>query len=373
MFFSRGERSMEMEQPAEEQPAPQLTQEFLLQQLTAITSRLGNLENAATTTDSRFATILQQLSSLQAPAVAPPTYGPAPAPPPSHHATTNTVSLLPPSVKVPALEPFTGGREDVKQWLTTARTFAAITGLNMSTPTAVAYIAGRLQAPEAVGWFQGLQASFHEHDPRYASAGFDNFEQFAAAMQLGCGEQFPEDKAREKLLDVRQDKDDVARYASRFQAIVRDLPKMHPDDVRFFFKRGLRPDLQVMITGKYPDTATWLEVRDIAHRHDSLRAVNPAATPVSAPAATPVPAASGVTDMEINSIRYRTSRTSGIASSSDSSRGRPSTPHPRNDNRSRESSVDSERGYMLKKGLCFYCKEPGHTRMQCPKRKADKN
>ncbi len=286
---------------------------------------------------------------------------------PAHAPPRN--SFLPPGIKAPTIDFFDGKQQkSVRPWLQRTRSILKLMGLNLDSPNCVTFVSSFLTGP-AQTWFssEADRAAYGMAD----SAGFSTFDDFATALMRHLGDPNPEDKARKNLRSLKQTTS-VKAYADEFQRIITYLPNRDADDLRFDFIYGLKPKIQELLVGKVDDSnMLWQDVRDLAYRFDDVvmssrfnstgpQPSRPFPSRDTRPHNGPAPMDIGATSTE-----YSRGRPS---SPGPSSRGRSSTPHPRSSANSLPKLTDQERQKLIANNGCFRCRKfnAGHQARDCP-------
>lgn len=246
-----------------------------------------------------------------------------PAPAPAGASTSHRTLALPKPPK------YSGGMKDALPWVTTVETYVHIN--NVHGPDAVIY-AGALLEGNAKTWFMAQQA---QHGGAL-HAGWQSFDAFKAAFLAQFQEQFPADRARDRLANLRQ-KTSVALYAAEFQNLLIHLPHRDMGDNIHSFIRGLKPDIAKSVATLMP--ATLADAIDMAIKADG------ATLQVLRMQRSPYAPRHGPTPMDVNNIESDTDEEELAAL----------------------SATQQEREKLMKEGRCFYCKEHGHTKRDCPK------
>jgi hypothetical protein len=141
--------------------------------------------------------------------------------------------------------------------------------------------------------------------------------------------------ARDHLARLAQ-RTTVKVYVDAFKDIAINIPNMTNDEKLDRFKRGLKQDVRLHVAFANPATFedavhVAMQIDDIlySHRRDmSYR---------SPPSSTSVP--NGPTPMDLGNVETK-----------------------------RHALNDKERQELRRKGACFYCREPGHVALHCPKK-----
>jgi len=226
-------------QPPPTAPEVQPTLNALLQSITALLPMLAHIAASAT--------------------IAPSSTTPSSAPPPP--LTTTPTQYLPPGAKAPAIEKFDGKSPRLIQpWIQRTRNILCLIGMELNSPAAVAYAASFL-TNYAQSWFYIEQSK--AAGALQASGGFRTFDEFAHALETRMGDPRPADKARRQLRTLKQTTS-VKAYADAFQRLITYLPSHSPDQLRFDFTEGLKPEIRSLMLGRVDDAMDWTAVRDLA-------------------------------------------------------------------------------------------------------------
>lgn len=280
------------------------------------------------------------------------------APVPS--SATDQVHRLPPGVKAPTPEPFDAkDKRLVPAWLSVTESALRLAGHAMDSGT-IHYVSAFLKG-RAADWFKLKRAA--APDNLKASGGFTSWSDFASVFEKELGDAKPRDKARERLTALRQ-VTSVLSYGEKFVDAISKLPDMFWEDIRFFYLRGLKPEIQQMMAGKYDDTARWDDLHALAMQCDSIRAPG-------------FPCSDNASRLTFASRNHATPMDLGNMQSSSSRSQSPSRPNLRPSSPHRPSSTahkllpltDAEREELRRKGACFRCRQVGHTSHNCPKYK----
>jgi hypothetical protein len=183
-------------------------------------------------------------------------------------------------------------------------------------------------------------------------------------MERNLGDPIPELKARKELHTLRQTTS-VLDYASHFQRLLSFIPNLDPQHIAFSFWNGLKPKIQELLTGKIQEHSTWQEIRDLAHRFDTL--VMEQRFP-SSRRSYPVPRDHRPDDPMDLSAAYASRPTArGRPATPDPRRGRtPSPRRPTSDRPTLSKLTSAERDQLRSTGACFRCRQVGHFRSDCP-------
>lgn len=156
--------------------------------------------------------------------------------------------------------------------------------------------------------------------------------------------------ARDKIATLRQGKS-VQEYTARFQSLVLDIPDMADSEKIDRYTRGLKHHIQREI--ELRQFSTLEEIMQAADRLDTIdfRFRREPAFPTGRH----VP--QGPTPMELGSMQAPWSEEDADALLA--MRGKPLTA--------------DDRARLRKMGACYYCKEPGHIAVNCPKKLVAEN
>ena len=266
-------------------------------------------------------------------------------------------SGLPSGLKASDYPDLRSDKRHVRPWAEGVEGWTTVVGWRVDTVEAhqklISYLVQRLHKSKAASaWWRGCVAQHGQ------TGGFGTVQDFLKALVATCGEQNAVFKARNALLGLRHD-DSVLEYARKFGSYAAELP---PGEgigwLAHLFLVNLKSGLKSMIMGKFPEGASWQQVRDVAVKHEGL----------------------GQSDegdaMDLGHI----SSASGYSSSDDEAvvkrTGRGSSPYPRARSAGRradaELSVAAPRGILKAGGReqlahdqCSFCKERGHWRRDC--------
>jgi len=216
-------------------------------------------------------------------------------------------------------------QDDVSQWLFSMRQYLQLSGANSTD--GIIYAASYLRGAAAIWWRLRVQ--------NYgAQGGFRNWEEFETELTNQFRPINAEKLARDQLATLTQLRS-VQEYVSRFKSICLQIPNVSEGEMMDRFVRGLKPMVQREV--ELRDPQTFEEAVRIAERVDAInfrnRGVRPAVWNPTPPTTV---VAQQPTPMEIDALQG------------------PLTPQ--------------RRQLLARKGLCFYCREPGHQIGDCPKR-----
>jgi hypothetical protein len=297
----------------------------------------GQLGNTLTTILTLLNTLVLN-SSVNATANASAT---APAPMPH---------VLPPGVKPPTPDSFDAAQRPlVATWLTTTEATLRLAGHNLNAPDTILYVSSFLRRRAADWYTMRCSGCTNEHLKPYG--GFSTWAEFAHAFLHDLGEDQPRDRARERLIALRQTTS-VLNYGERFVNAIKFLPDMHWEDQRFYYLRGLKPGIQQMLAGKYADQDRWPALHEQAMKCDNFR----------------VP---GLNPRSFSPSSYSTSAASSSSTPMDlgnvNAHGRPKSPTQRPSTPCRlKPLTPEEREDLRRKNACFRCRQAGHTSATCP-------
>lgn len=190
----------------------------------------------------------------------------------------------------------------------------------------------------------------------------------------------PTETARDSLARLRQTSS-VRAYASLFRTVTLLIPTITDDEKKDRFIRGLKPKIMSDVKVKAP--TTFDEAVQLAVRLDSLdtwrlpgaantfnsngrqhyKTTHSVPMEVDAITSTPVGVRSGPPPLAPPNHRGINAITNSRPSYRDATRG--STP-TFNSRPPRKPLTDRERENLMKKGMCFKCRKPGHLARECP-------
>lgn len=209
-------------------------------------------------------------------------------------------------------------RDDVDAWLIQLERNLECFAQNYNENQRITYASQRFEDNAQQWWCY-----------REATNPITTWEAFKAAMKKEFKDSNATQNARDRLDKCRQT-GPVTEYAARFRRILRDIPNMSEESIIWNFKKGLKADnVKALVQAHNPTT-----LEDAIEYADSLDSSfftgrkslrRPQTTQPSTPPTTP---------MDIDNVNLRPTRDE-----------------------------------CRQQGLCYYCKEPGHTLSNCPKRK----
>lgn len=271
-----------------------------------------------------------------------------------------------PRVKPPKPPVFTGSAQpSAVNWCYLMETYLQACGVDLTAPTAVPHAAGFLR-DSALTWYRNHLAAVQ----RGVAVGYNNWENFKAALITHFTPISPERTARQKLDTLQQGGKSARTYAEQFNLCMLELPDMHEKDRVHRFLEGLRPEVRIHVELKNP--ATLSDAIEWAIQADSLvwQIKKRRSSPTPGASHYPIhqqrqePRTNGPTPMELgaadtkrtNTVNY----TNGVR---------------RQNFNNRRQNFNNARRLQSKKSTsdveCFYCHRLGHYQNNCPKRAAD--
>ncbi len=211
---------------------------------------------------------------------------------------------------------------DVETWLFQLQNYLQATATTEETK--VSYAAALLR---------GVAATWYRYTVQSGTT-FATFAAFSSAIREQFKPVNATKVARDKLANLRQTRS-VQEYASAFRMIALEIPSLTEDEKLDRFVRGLKLNAQRELV-LHP-VGTLNEAVRIAERVDTIDfRVSRLARRL--PEAHHVTRAIEAVPMELGAILQRKKLTA------------------------------QERARLRQEGKCFYCREPGHLALQCPKR-----
>lgn len=301
----------------------------------------------------------------------PPTY-PTSAFPTATPQPTRPDWPFPPAVKIPH-PPFYDGRSKkaCRPWLNTVRTWMQVTRMDLDSIDCVR-LASTFLTDAAQDWFQSrMLITAQEEYADTTAAGYANFDEFAFDLERALGDPYPELKARKDLHRLTQ-RTSVMEYASQFQRIVAHIPTTDPAHLLWKFLDGLKPDLQKLLLGKTEGMQKWQDVRDLAHRFDSLvmdsrHKAYPDRRPAYPVNTTRDNRRDDPMDLSAAHVPSRSPSVHRRPPTPGPNRGRSPAPSSSNTDRPRLAKLTpEERDRCIAEGRCLRCRKLGHFASTCP-------
>lgn len=308
-------------------------------------------------------------------------------PPPPARSATSTASPPPPqplasisqvAFRQPEVPTFHGEPSKLGTWLIAVENCMRMMKVSDES-TAIAYASLFLRDSALAMWHNMVQQFGF-------NAGCKDFAEFSRLLKENLGVVEPEITLRAKLASLKQTKS-VEAYYKIYNDTLLQLPRPRDDtETREEFIRGLKPDVQLHV--RRCAAKTYLEAvvaarsyegtvktaGQVPHQHASTSSRS-SATPMDIDALV-----SSLTSWAANRNRSGSGTSTPSASQRGRTPNRRSTPaHSRSPSRGSRSSSparrvplaslsESEKRELREKGLCFYCRKPGHTVSDCPKR-----
>jgi hypothetical protein len=256
----------------------------------------------------------------------------------------------------------------VRGWFQTMRQYLQFHNMDLDNPSVIFIVSGHLKG-YAADWFS-LCKLRNGNDP---FGGFKTFAEMEEAALLQFREQDPEKKARHAIKHAKQTST-VVEYVKFFRRQIIYLPLRHEADNVADFISGLKYDIKTQVTIANPatlekamelalNTANLLaSVRDkhdskggrLANMYENLDSDDSGA----------MSECDGDTcdldpDYEECANVYTKSRKGGKFPK-------------KNPPKATGGLSEEARSKLMRDGKCFYCKEPGHISLNCPKKKKGK-
>ena len=223
------------------------------------------------------------------------------------------------------------------------------------TETSKIALAGSYLTGNAGTWFRT------HFDVRKELCTFTSLQDYFNQLELECGPVNPTDNARDEL-DKWKQKTSVAAATSEFRDIMRRIPDMSVPDQIHRYLRGLKFNIQLELSKSTYRTLD--EIIQVADNLDRTQFMINRRLNNRAPQGTSRNSASnsGVVPMDISSIN--------IPNDTDVDTVDPSlTLNQVQLDRKYTGRLTPElRSLLMQEGRCFYCRLPGHTFSDCPRR-----
>jgi hypothetical protein len=263
---------------------------------------------------------------------------------------------------------FEGNRRDADTWLFQLDNYFDV--VRMSDAQRVAY-AGALLHHSAAQWWRRVKPTIHTWTA-FRTAFIQQYQPLRA-----------DDTARLTLYRLQQTKS-VAAYIDSFTRYLNDVIDMSEKDQLLLFQQGLKPDIRNEVRIQHPKTLSeamsWAQQADMAWQQDKRTAFRPSSlfrqphSSISAPYRNsfrpassdhvPVPMELGSMESEladVPSIQHDEALDSFDPTMAlNTMRTQPQRTRHFAPNLSRQ-----EFDRCLKLGICFRCKQPGHTARFC--------
>ena len=259
---------------------------------------------------------------------------------------------------------FEGNRRDADTWLFQLDNYFDV--VRMTDGQRVAY-AGALLHHSAAQWWRRVKPTIHTWTA-FRTAFIQQYQPLRA-----------DDTARLALYRLQQTKS-VAAYIDAFTRYLNDVIDMSEKDQLLLFQQGLKPDIRNEVRIQHPKTLSeamsWAQQADMAWQHDKRTAFRSSSMhrqPYSSipasyrnsfrsmPADAPVPMELGSMEAELPAVRE-------VADPLDTSVAVNAMQVHNQPQRTRHyaptlSRQEFDRCRQL--GICFRCKQPGHTARFC--------
>lgn len=266
--------------------------------------------------------------------------------------------FLPSGVKPPNPERFSANlseRRDVPAWLAATKSALVIAGHDLNSPKTIAFVSVFFDG-RARDWWELCKSTALHIDPTippllYESAGFSSWDAFASAFQKQLGEDRPEERAMERLVQLQQTSS-VLKYGEKFSQLLKSLPALDFHSCRFFYLKGLKLSIRQLMAGRYDEFTPWPALHDLAMQCDAVKGAIPTSNYTTSSHRHPT---SHATPMDIGSV----------SSSRSPSTSRPTSParthRPPTPARLYPAKLtDQERAKLLANGGCLRCRKVGH-------------
>ena len=235
---------------------------------------------------------------------------------------------------------FSGDRDSTRPlvWLFEVTTFFAAVDYT-SARLQISYTAALLRGPAAT-WYRSHRLAVDEGH----AEDFEAWSDFADAITREFQPANFQRIARDRLAALTQ-RTSVQDYAYRFRMACLEIDNIGEDEKVDRFIRGLKPAIQRELELHPPDNLQ--RAIEVAERVDAVEyrmlRRNRAAPrndyrPRNEWRTTPITTADGPTPMQVDAIRF-------------------------------PKLTAAARAQLQAEGKCFYCKEPGHIALDCPKKK----
>ena len=275
--------------------------------------------------------------------------------------------FLPSGVKPPNPERFSANlsaRRDVPAWLAATKSALTIAGHDLNSPQTIAFVSVYLDG-RARDWWELCKSTTLHNNPNLPpllleSAGFSSWEAFATAFQKQLGEDRPEERAMERLVQLQQTSS-VLKYGEKFSQLLKSLPTLDFQSCRFFYLQGLKLNIRQLMAGRYEDFTPWPALHDLAMQCDAVRGSLPPSNYF-----VPRHSTSHPTPMDIGTVSAsRSPSTSRHTSPARLPRSSTPARHPRSFTPARQHPpplTAQERAQLQAEGKCFRCRQPGHRK-----------
>jgi hypothetical protein len=172
------------------------------------------------------------------------------------------------------------------------------------------------------------------------NGGFGTVEEFLPQLISSCGERNAITAARNGIMQLKQTCS-VMKYANQSGASAAELSESESCGgwIAYLFPTRLKRSLRAIILGKFQNDWIWMQIRDLAIRHDDVA--------FEATRAAESNSENKPVEMELGMVH--TSR-----------RGRSAISHPRGRNFG-EAGISKQDG----KFECWHCGKCGHKRSEC--------
>ena len=305
------------------------------------------------------ALLMQRLDALTA--VTAPAQAPVVSPPAVQPTSASTSSMHVPFPRIPKLPMYAGNERDLEPWLSQAQSIIDVTpGLSLENYTCVAYAQLFLEKKARTVWDHRVRETSDKH------AHCTTWDSFCTLLRKLLGPANTDITGRAQLRTLRQTTS-VQAYTDVYLRIVRSMDTPMQDiDLRESYIGGLKREVQQHVRQKEP--GTFHDAQTAASLYDkTIFGLFKKGTSSSEP----MELGNASTSRQPRQFRP-SSRPASAPSRSPSPHARRSTPaHKTHRSPSPAPRLcvlsEEERARCIRDGLCFRCRQPGHTTRDCPK------